>query len=225
MFPIALVIWSLTILFDRKLVILHQFCCFWATQHIWVCPYWKLDIKGRKNIHWGNTYVLTSNHQSMIDIILLYSLFRHFKWVSKAENFKIPFIGWNLMINQYIKIDRGDRKSIIKMINDCQRTIEKGNSILIFPEGSRSKTGDLQLFKDGAFVIAHKTKTPIIPIVLDGTAKALPKHGIILQGKQRLIVRILEEVPYERFKDLTVKETSDMIKKIISDELEKIRKE
>jgi len=225
MFPIALTIWFLTVLFDKRLIILQQFSCFWASQHIWVCPYWLLDMKGRKNIKWGNTYVLVSNHQSLLDILVLYNLFRHYKWVSKAENFKIPMAGWNMTLNRYIKLKRGDRKSIVSMIKDSQNAIEKGSSILIFPEGTRSKTGELQSFKDGAFVIAHRTKTPILPMVLDGTAKALPKRGFILRGKQKLIVRIFEEIPYEKFKGLTIRETSDMVRKKISDELENIRRQ
>ena len=224
MFPVAFLIWLLTFLFDKKLLILHQFSCFWASQHIWISPYWKLDIKGRKNIKWGKVYIMISNHQSMLDILLLYNLFRHFKWVSKAENFKIPFAGWNMTLNRYIKLRRGDRKSIVQMIKDSIATLEKGNSILIFPEGTRSKTGELQSFKDGAFAIAFKSKKPILPIVLDGTAKALPKNGFIFNAKQKLTVRIFEEIPYEKFKNLSIKETSDMVRNFISDELNKIRK-
>ncbi len=223
MFPIALLIWILTVLFDKKLVILHQFSCFWASQHIWVNPYWQLDMKGRKNIKWGKEYVLVSNHQSMLDILVLYNLFRHFKWVSKLENFKIPMAGWNMSLNKYIKLRRGDRKSIVQMVRDSIDALENGNSILVFPEGTRSKTGDLQSFKDGAFAIAHKAKKPILPIVLDGTARALPKKGVILQGKQKLTVRIFEEIPYEKFKGLSIKETSELVRNFISTELKKIR--
>jgi 1-acyl-sn-glycerol-3-phosphate acyltransferase len=224
MFPIAFAIWLLTVLFDKKLVILHQFSCFWASHHIWVNPFWKMEVAGRENIKWGETYVLVSNHQSMLDILLLYNLFRHFKWVSKAENFKIPMAGWNMGLNRYIKLKRGDRKSIVQMVRDSIDALQKGNSILIFPEGTRSRTGELQSFKDGAFVIAHKAQKPVVPMVLDGTAKALHKKGFIFRGNQKLTVKVLEAIPYERFKDMTIKETSDMILGIIAGELEKIRK-
>lgn len=225
MFPIALSIWLLTVLFDRKLIILQQFSCFWASQHIWVNPYWKMDFKGREKIKRGETYVLVSNHQSTLDILLLYNLFKHFKWVSKAENFRIPMAGWNMSLNRYVKLNRGDRKSIVQMMRDSIETLDKGNSILIFPEGTRSKNGNLQSFKDGAFVIAHKAKKPILPMVLDGTYKALPKNGFIFRSNQKLTVRVFDPIPYEKFKDLSIKETSEMIRNKIAHELEEIRQQ
>src|SRR5690606_16085028 len=129
---------------------------------------------GREKIRRGETYVMVANHLSLLDILVLFRLFRHFKWVSKIENFRIPFIGWNMRLNRYIPLRRGDRTSVIQMMAACEETLASGSSIMMFPEGTRSLTGELKEFKTGAFELALKTRRPILPILLAGTANALP---------------------------------------------------
>ena len=89
-------------------------------------------------------YVMVANHQSLLDILVLFRLFVHFKWVSKIENFRVPCIGWNMSLNRYIKLRRGDRESVEQMMAACERTLAEGNSIMMFPEGTRSPDGRLQ---------------------------------------------------------------------------------
>jgi len=94
-FIIALAIWTLTVLFDRRLIILHYFTSLWASLYLWVVPAWSVSIKGRDKIKKDTTYVVVSNHQSQLDILAAFRLFFHFKWVSKAEIFNLPLIGWD----------------------------------------------------------------------------------------------------------------------------------
>ena len=94
--------------FDRRLVLLHRFTCFWASLYTWCNPAWQVTVEGCDKIRPGTTYVMVANHLSLIDILVLFRLFRHFKWVSKIENFKVPFIGWNMRLNRYIELRRGD---------------------------------------------------------------------------------------------------------------------
>ncbi len=111
-FIIALVIWAFTVLFDRRLVVLHLFTSFWASLYLWVVPAWSISIKGREKIKRNTTYLVVSNHQSQLDILAVFNLFFHFKWVSKAEIFKLPMIGWNMALNRYIKLKRGVGESV-----------------------------------------------------------------------------------------------------------------
>src|SRR5882762_11925636 len=111
LFPIAVVIWAATVLFDRRLVVLHRFTCFWASLYSWLNPAWRVHTEGREKIRPGATYVMVANHQSFLDILVLFRLFVHFKWVSKIEMFRIPLIGWNMALNRYVRLRRGDATS------------------------------------------------------------------------------------------------------------------
>jgi 1-acyl-sn-glycerol-3-phosphate acyltransferase len=218
-FCVALVIWLVTVVFDKRLVLLHLFSSFWASVYLWAMPAWSVRVEGRSTIRMRDRYVIVSNHQSQLDILLAFTLFFPFKWVSKAEVFKIPFIGWNMYLNRYIKLKRGDKKGIAKMFVDCEKALAEGNSLFVFPEGTRSETGSLKPFKSGAFILAKKMKIPILPVVISGTKGALPKHSMNFHGSQKMSIRVLEPVPYERFANLSANETGDMISNIIAAEL------
>ena len=199
LFPVALVVWAVTALFDRRLVLLHRFTCFWASLYTWLNPAWRVRIEGRHKIRRGTAYVMVANHQSLLDILVLFRLFVHFKWVSKIENFRVPCIGWNMSLNRYIKLRRGSRESVARMMSACERTLAQGNSIMMFPEGTRSPDGRLRAFKPGAFTLAKRSGVPILPIVIEGTADALPKRGFVLQGRHAIRVRVLDEIPHAAF--------------------------
>jgi len=140
--------------------------------------------------------------------------------VSKVENFRIPFIGWNMRLNRYIELRRGERASIVQMIRECERALAEGNSIMIFPEGTRSPSGRMRSFKPGAFDIALRTHSPIQPIVLQGTAHALPKRGFVLQGRHPISITVLDRIPYESFADATVEELTERVRSVIAENLD-----
>ena len=199
LFPLAVLIWLVTLPFDRRQVCLHRFTCFWASLYTWLNPAWPVAVRGREKIRRDETYVMVANHLSFLDILVLFRLFRHFKWVSKIENFRVPFIGWNMSLNRYIRLRRGDRASVVQMVEACERTLAEGSSILMFPEGTRSPSGRLRAFKSGAFEIALRARRPILPIVIEGTADALPKRGFLLQGRHPIRVTVLDEIAVEAF--------------------------
>jgi 1-acyl-sn-glycerol-3-phosphate acyltransferase len=214
LFPIALLLWCLTVPFDRRLVALHGFTCFWASLYTWVNPLWPVTVRGREKISSGETYMMVANHLSLLDILVLFRLFRHFKWVSKIENFRIPFIGWNMRLNRYIELRRGERESVQQMMTACERTLAEGSSLMMFPEGTRSKTGELQPFKTGAFELALRGRVPIVPIVLEGTSNALPKRGFVLQGRHPIGITVLDPIPAERFEGMSAKELAEQVRSL-----------
>ncbi|MCP5496711.1 MAG: 1-acyl-sn-glycerol-3-phosphate acyltransferase [Leptospiraceae bacterium] len=225
LFPIALLIWLVTFLFDRRLVILHIFTSFWASLYTWLNPLWRVTINGRERIYSKRTYIIVSNHQSLVDILVLFRLFVHYKWVSKIEIFKVPLIGWNMVLNRYIKLNRGSTASNREMMLACEKTLEAGSSILMFPEGTRSPDGEIRSFKKGAFELALKTKKSILPIAIEGSSKALPKKGFILKGKHQIRVQVLDEIPYQNFANDSVDTLTEKVHLIIKDEIERIRNE
>lgn len=200
LFFVALVIWAVTLPFDRRLRILHLFTSLWASLYTWANPAWPVTVEGREKIDRDTAYVMVANHLSLLDILVMFRLFTHFKWVSKVENFKLPFIGWNMALNRYVKLRRGEKASVFQMMRSCRRHLAEGSSLMIFPEGTRSPSGRLRSFKPGAFEIALASGCPILPIVLEGTSDALPKRGFVLQGRHDIRVRCLDPLPFESFK-------------------------
>ena len=220
MFLIALMILATTFWFDKKLVMLHQFSSFWASMYLWIMPAWTMSVKDRAKIRNKATYVVVSNHQSQLDILIAFRLFFPFKWVSKAEVFKLPFIGWNMFLNRYIRLYRGDNESARDMMTKCEETIADGNSVYFFPEGTRSVTGLMKDFKPGAFVLAKKMGVPILPIAINGTKYALPKNSVDFHGRHHLRIKVLDEIPYDSFKDLSVEETAEMVRGVIAEHVD-----
>ena len=219
LFPIALVIWATTARFDPKKKLLHRFTCFWGSLYTWLNPAWPVTLEGREHIRSDATYVMVANHQSLLDILVLFRLFRHYKWVSKVENFRVPLIGWNMSLNGYIELKRGDRTSVVKMMGACRVTLAEGNSIMMFPEGTRSLDGRMRAFKTGAFELAKKSGRPILPIVLNGTSNALPKRGFVLQGRHPIHISILEEIPAKEFADESVEKLTKRVRDLIGEKL------
>ncbi len=211
----ALSIWFVTVLFDKNLVVLHLYSSFWAYFYVWSMPVWSVNISGREKLDWKKQYMIVSNHQSQLDILVAFGLFFPFKWVSKKEVFKLPFIGWNMYLNRYIGLKRGDKESIRIMMAECESQIEKGCSIYFFPEGTRSQTGVLRPFKPGAFILAKRKGLPILPIAIDGTMKALPKYSLVLNKNHKISVTVLDEIPVSEVESMEPEEMAARVRDII----------
>ncbi len=222
MFFVAFAVYLLTRPFDPKGRVLHLFSCAWAQIYVLFNPMWTQHIEGRSNLPWNGKAVLVANHQSLTDILVLFGLFRPFKWVSKASIFKVPFMGWNMRLNGYVPLVRGERSSVQVMMQRCLDWLARDVPILMFPEGTRSKDGDVRRFKDGAFQLAIESGAPVIPIVIEGTADTLPKHGFIMDDPGRAYVRILEPIDPAPFGD-DYQALRDHVRTRIVVELEKIR--
>ena len=220
LYPLAAVLCAATAPFDSRRRAVHQFSCFWASLYTWLNPAWPVHIEGRERIRRDEAYVMVANHLSLIDILVLFRLFTHFKWVSKTENFRVPFIGWNMRLNRYIELRRGDRASVVQMMKACRTALAEGSSLMLFPEGTRSPTGRLRAFKSGAFEIAQQARRPILPIALQGTHDALPKRGFVLRGRHPIRVTVLEEIPYASFESVSPEELAQRVRACIATQLE-----
>ena len=191
---IAALICLVTAPFDKNRRFLHYFASIWGSHYAHVSPWWKLTYNGCDKIDPHKTYIFVANHQSLIDIMVIYGIFKPFKWVAKASIAKIPFIGQNMYLNQYIFLERGDLASIKKMMKDCKKWLNQGASLMIFPEGTRSPDGKLLPFRDGAFKLACQLKLPVVPIVQAGTGSILPKGSFDMNFSGKIIVEVLDPV-------------------------------
>jgi 1-acyl-sn-glycerol-3-phosphate acyltransferase len=200
LFPVAAILRVATLPFDRRLTLLHRFTSFWGSLYTWCNPLWSVTISGTEHLNTEAPFVMIANHQSFADILVLFRLRVHYKWVSKAENFRVPLVGWNMTLNRYIRIERGSIRGNLKMMRDCELALRDGNSLMIFPEGTRSIDGRMRPFKEGAFELAIRMRRPLLPIVISGTGDALPKRGILLRGRHQMHVRILPPVLPETYR-------------------------
>ncbi len=120
-------------------------------------------------------YVVVANHESYADIFLISCFPWEMKWLSKDTMFKIPCMGWMMQMAGDIKLVRGKRESAVDAIRQCRDRLAKKVSIMIFPEGSRSRDWEMLPFKDGAFRLAIESGAPILPIAVAGTRGAMAK--------------------------------------------------
>lgn len=216
LFVVALLIWALTLPFDRRKRLLHRFTCFWASLYTWLNPAWPVTIVGREKIQSDRGSVMVANHLSLLDILVLFRTFADFKWVSKIENFRVPFIGWNMSLNGYIRLKRGDRASLLQMMQACEKALTQGSSIMMFPEGTRSSSGRMRAFNPGAFELALRTRSPVQPIVIEGTREALPKRGFVLQGRHPIRITVLDPIVPESFARLSAQELSGRVRTLMA---------
>lgn len=214
---------AISILTDKRRRLLHLYSCLWGYHYVACLPLWRASWTGRANVARDKTYMIVANHQSLGDILVLFGLFRHYKWVSKASIFKVPLVGWNMVANDYVGLVRGDKESIASMLDHCRRHLQQGSSILMFPEGTRSATGKLKEFKHGAFTLAQQVGVPVVPIVIDGTLKALPKHGLMIRSPwfMKIQVSVLEPVPPDAASDPGC--LAELVRDRMAEELSRLR--
>ena len=197
----ALLIWAVTAPFDRRKVVLHLYSSAWAVFYIRVNPLWRLHTSGRELLPWKGAAVLVANHASLVDILVLFDLFRPFKWVSKSEIFKVPLVGWNMRLNGYVPLVRGSGESVRRLMARCGQLLDAGSPVLFFPEGTRTDDGRMRAFKDGAFELAVRHGVPVFPIAVHGTRRALPKHGLVLREHVDARVQVLPALHPADFAD------------------------
>jgi len=155
---------------------------------------WKFDIEGERPPDIDQTgYVVVANHESQADPFLLSFLPWDMRWVAKEDLFKQPLSGWAMRFGGDIPLRRGEGDSVRACLLECERAIRAGISVMMFPEGTRSQTGDLLPFKDGAFDLAIRTGAPILPIALAGTREMRPKHSRWF-GKAHACAKILSPI-------------------------------
>ena len=154
----------------------------------------KLDVKGIENFDKNKTYVFVSNHSSQYDIVTLQKVIpNRMAMIFKKELGKIPFFGWQLKMGPYVMIDRENYEKAMKSIEEAKDKMQKQNiSIVVFAEGTRSKTGEIQPFKRGAFRLATKVGYPIIPTTIIGSNKIMPKGTYKLK---RGIIKVYFDKP------------------------------
>ena len=145
---------------------------------------WQIQISGLKHMDATQVYVIVSNHQSLADIPLLSHLRLDTKWLAKVELFRVPLVGWMMRMAGDVPVDRAQPRQGARAMLRCAKYLRQGCSVVFFPEGGRSPDGEVQAFNEGAFQLAIREQIPILPLVVEGTGKALPTQTLAL-GQDR----------------------------------------
>jgi len=160
---------------------------------VWIARQWtrwifgscgiRADVEGLENIDPKQPYVIMTNHQSVLDIgAVIQTLPVSFRFVAKKELTWIPVFGWALPLAGHVIIDRRERSKAVSSLQRAAQRIRDGVNVIIFPEGTRSATGDLQAFKSGGFHLAIQAQVPILPATISGTRVLTPKHSLRVES-------------------------------------------
>ncbi len=157
----------------------HAIAYFWCKALLFILGV-KIKVISKTQLLSKERYIFMVNHQSQLDIPVLEKILKPYqiRFLAKKSLFRIPFFGWAIKVLGYLPVERKDPKDGLKSILACIETFKRGYSLVIFPEGTRSPSGELLPFKLGGFLIPLKTKAKVVPLAIWGTFYILPKGKI-----------------------------------------------
>ena len=223
MLLLSVVAFVLTVPFDKQRKVVHELSRALVYMFVMVPPMWKRRVEGLEHIEKDKPYVIVINHQSMIDIMMLYLVPMTFRWVSKREVYRIPFIGRFLLLHGDITIDRKQgSKAMRKVMEKGQMWLGRGVSVSMFPEGTRSKDGEIHRFKAGAFALAKEAGVGILPVVMDGSTTMF-KPSMMVNWRNEFVIRVLPPVTAEEVAQTDQNELMEQVREKMVDALAEIR--
>jgi 1-acyl-sn-glycerol-3-phosphate acyltransferase len=216
--PLVGIVWLVTVPFDRG-----RYAPGWlfrriAVVHQLLNPLWRFRTHGEMPPDPRRPYVVVANHESFVDILLISHLPWEMKWLSKAEFFKFPLVGWLMRMAGDVRLVRGDRASVAAAMKACEDRLAKRVSVMIFPEGTRSASGELGPFLRGAFKLAIDRQVPILPLAVHGTRTALRKHDWRL-GVSNADVYVLDPIDTTGMTSADVNALRDRVRDVIAEKL------
>lgn len=215
-FPFLVVLWIFTVPFDSTRCAVQWYSRFWSKGIYMLRFRWRITFKGLENIDPDQAYLIVSNHQAMLDIPLLLHIKKNFRFVSKKEVYSIPIFGWVLWLRGDVAITRGGTSSAKKMVKDCNALLKKGLSITLFPEGTRTKNGEIGSFHSGGFLVAKMGRVPILPVVISGNYDAF--NSKYAWKKREFTLSILPPVSAEVVSEMTMEELRDSVENLMKKE-------
>ena len=194
--PVVALVWLVTAPFDRGRYAAGRAFRLVGVTAMRLNGLWNFSVRGTLADP-RRPYVVVANHESYADVFLISCFPWEMKWLSKDTMFRIPCMGWMMQMAGDIRLVRGDRDSATNAIAQCRDRLAKRVSLMIFPEGTRSKDGAMLPFKDGAFRLAIEAGAPILPIAVAGTRHAMAKGTFRFQ-RARAMAQLLEPIETHR---------------------------
>lgn len=220
--PLMAILLAITWPFDHGRYWVGRFFRYAGITAVKANPLWHFRWKGVVPIDRRRPAVVVSNHESFADILLISHLPWEMKWLSKAEIMRLPVLGWCMRMAGDIPVWRGKNASTRDAMAMAKRTLDRGVSVMIFPEGTRSPNQDLLPFKDGAFRLAIEAGVPVLPVVISGTRDALAKHDWRM-NRADATVQILDTVETTGLTLADVAALKERVRIIISNARDQLR--
>ena len=217
----TVIIFIITYPFDKHRIIANWLFMFVGRSFIWFNPGWKIELRGLENYNPGEARIFIGNHQSFCDMPLLASLPWQMKWVSKDSLYKAPILGQYMAMAGHIYVKRGTAQALISM-KQLHPYLKDNIPVMLFPEGTRSRTGELLKFKSGAFLLSNETGVPIQPIIISGTRDVIRPDTLITRSSGVMTASILPSVDPKNFE--TVGRFRDAVYSMMNEELQKLVK-
>jgi 1-acyl-sn-glycerol-3-phosphate acyltransferase len=176
----------------------------------------RLTTEGLEKLESGGKYVFLSNHGSALDIpTLMVGLPYAVTFMAKKELFRIPFFGWAITVLGHIPVDRSSaRKARESIVRAAGRIEREKISLILFPEGTRSATGEIGEFKQGSLALAQRAGVPVVPVLLEGTHRVLGKKKVLVRpGAVRLIVG--DPISAEEARETDKRDLAERVRKAI----------
>jgi len=193
---------------------MHSLVRYWGKLICWLSGV-SVQVEGAEKLERNRPYIFAANHQSQFDIIALQGyLDFNYRWLAKKELFKVPIWGTAMKLAGYISVDRAHGRQAIKSLDAAAQRIAEGTSVVIFPEGTRSKDGKLQPFKSGGMVLAIKSGVPLVPVAISGTHEILPKGGVTLRPGN-IVIRIGYPIETKDYKTNRKHELAERMQKAV----------
>jgi 1-acyl-sn-glycerol-3-phosphate acyltransferase len=175
-----------------------------------------VKVKGKENIIKGESYIVVPNHQSMYDIFILYGwLGLDIKWIMKKELRKIPGVGFGSAKVGHIFIDRSNQRAALQSLNEAKKKLVDGSSVVIFPEGTRSKDGKLLPFKRGAFKLALDLGFPILPVTITGTREIMPANAPLKLFPGKASIKIHQPIHISKMGEENIPDLMEKVRQVI----------
>ncbi|UQA60836.1 lysophospholipid acyltransferase family protein [Polyangium aurulentum] len=210
--------------FDPLRKVVGRFFRICGTMLVRLNPLWSVKISGWERPKKSGPFIVVANHQSIADIPAISYLPWEMKWLSKEANFKVPGLGWMMSMAGDIPLRRGERESAKSAMARCKWYLDRGMSVMIFPEGTRSSDGEIKPFKDGAFRLALETGVPILPIAIAGTRHAIPKSSWVFGVKCQARIEVLPPIDVKGMNIEDVDALRDRVRSDISAAFERLGK-
>ena len=205
----------ITSLFNGTSAVQHWFARTWATIILKTTAI-RVRVVGQEHLKGIPHAVYAANHLSALDIPVLYSsLPEKFHIMAKQELFRLPFLGWYLKRSGQIPIVYGDPHASLRSLNRAGEALRNGVPLVVFPEGGRSATGQLQAFMGGAFFVAIRAQVPVVPMAIVGTYERLPINSFhILTGE--VVLAIGEPIPTTGLRVRDMEKLSGQVRQAIA---------
>lgn len=209
--PVLVVVFVLTAWWDRRRRIAGRCFRLLSSGALRLNPLWSVRVHGSLPEDRDRAHVVVCNHESLADPVFVGSLPWDAKWVAKDAVFRLPVFGQMMRMAGDVRVHRGDRASRADAYRELKSWIGKGASVMVFPEGTRSPDGELLPFRNGAFRLALETGTPVLPLAVVGTRRALRKGSLVF-GRATADVAVLEPEPVEGLGTDDVEELRDAVR-------------